>query len=152
MKTQTAKKIAIEEIKKHNLNDWSFKFDFAKSRFGQCNFRTKTITLSKELTELNEPDKVINTIKHEIAHALVGAGHGHNLTWKNKAVEVGCLPQRCYSKEVITPQYKYTWECPNCKRRINSRRKIKSSCYKCCNQFNNGKYTKKFKFKKVGLK
>ena len=32
---------------------------------------------------------------HEIAHALVRKGHGHDAVWKAKALSIGCDGQRC---------------------------------------------------------
>jgi SNF2 family DNA or RNA helicase len=34
--------------------------------------------------------ELINTIRHEVAHAIVGPGHGHNEVWADKAREIGC--------------------------------------------------------------
>ena len=41
----------------------------------------------------HDPDEVRDTILHEIAHALVGPGHGHDAVWKAKCVEVGAKPE-----------------------------------------------------------
>lgn len=36
-----------------------------------------------------------DTILHEIAHALVGPNHCHDLVWKAKCLEIGATPRRC---------------------------------------------------------
>jgi predicted SprT family Zn-dependent metalloprotease len=67
------------------------------------------------LAALNDEAKVKDTILHEIAHALVGAGHGHNHVWKRKCIEIGAKPERCYSsKEVETPKLRYYVICEGC--------------------------------------
>ena len=42
----------------------------------------------------NGPEEVRDTILHEVAHALVGPGHGHDTVWKATAAQVGARPQR----------------------------------------------------------
>ena len=36
---------------------------------------------------------VLDTILHEIAHALVGSHHKHDAVWKAKCKEIGCDPK-----------------------------------------------------------
>jgi predicted SprT family Zn-dependent metalloprotease len=133
-------KLAEDLIKEHGLDKlgWRFRFDTAKRRFGLCSYRRKLITLSKELTLLNDYSHVRNTILHEIAHALVGSGHGHNYIWKNKAVEIGCTGDRCYSSEVIKPVGKYVAVCPNghTHYKHKHRRNRTQSCGTCSNKYN----------------
>ena len=111
MNLQQAKKLAIEQMDKHGLLDlgWSFEYDNAKSRFGVCRYRLKVIGLSMPLVSANEEAAVRDTILHEIAHALVGTGHGHDSVWKAKCREIGAKPERCYSSEdtnVIAGKYR----------------------------------------------
>lgn len=94
---------------------WTFKFDSAKRRFGVCKYRPKVIGLSSHLTELNDIERVRNTILHEIAHALVGASHGHDNVWRRKAIEIGCDGERCCDvRAVVTPESRYIAICPTC--------------------------------------
>ena len=73
---------------RHGLGDWTFQFDRAKRRFGACNYTTRTISLSRTLTRLNDDAAVRETLLHEIAHALTpGAGHGP--AWQVKCLEFG---------------------------------------------------------------
>jgi predicted SprT family Zn-dependent metalloprotease len=112
-----AQRLANALMVKHDLiiKGWRFEFDNAKKRFGACHYGTKRITLSKVLVELNSEVEVKDTILHEIAHALVGYRHGHNSIWRQKALEIGCNGNRCYSsKEVVTPKLKYQAVCGGC--------------------------------------
>jgi predicted SprT family Zn-dependent metalloprotease len=141
MDKDKAKKIAIGLMKKHGLITdffpWTFKFDNAKRRFGSCDERSRLITLSLSLTELNEEAEVTNTILHEIAHALAGCVHGHNWVWKQKALEIGCTGDRCYkSSEVVTPTGNYVAICKNGHSRSKMRKpKRTMSCGKCSRKF-----------------
>lgn len=147
MKLEDAKALAELWIEFHKLtNGWSFKFDNAKCRFGLCSFRKKTISLSRHLVELNSESEVEETILHEIAHALVGPRHGHDLVWKKKALAIGCNGKRCYDLGVVVPKSKYILTCLNCGGIFECNRKpIQSiACSKCCKHFNFGRYDPRF--------
>ena len=104
-------------MKQHGLTSlgWFFELDNAKRRFGVCRFGNRTIGISRHLAALNDEAKVKDTILHEIAHALVGPGHGHDYTWKRKCIEIGAKPERCYSStEVTTPKLRYYAICEGC--------------------------------------
>ena len=60
-----------------------------------CRYGTRTIELSVFLVDRNGPEEVRDTILHEIAHALVGPGHGHDAVWKRQCIEIGARPVRC---------------------------------------------------------
>jgi predicted SprT family Zn-dependent metalloprotease len=138
MKLHEAEQIAKNLMSKHGLTDWTFSFDRAVVRFGCCKYRTKQITLSTKLTELNDETHVENTILHEIAHALVGAGVGHSRTWRRAAQSIGCTATRCYSEEVVTPVLNYVGVCPNGHevKRVKKPSPRKTSCGLCCPRFN----------------
>lgn len=141
-----AKHLAEELLRKHKLDiEWSFVFDTAKRRFGCCNYLKKQISLSEELTRLNEEYHVRDTILHEIAHALVPKGVHHGKEWKDVCVRIGANPSATYSNQVIRPKYKYQAVCKNCGHTYMARRKLKVSCIACCKKFNHGRYTKKYK-------
>ena len=149
MKLSSATKIAMTLMKEHGLLDkgWKFTYDRAVRRFGCCNYKEMTISLSKKLVELNDEELVIDTILHEIAHALVGKGQGHNRIWRRQAVSIGCNGARCYGNEVVQPTLKYTLTCPNCGR-VTHRAKLRSglACGSCCRAYNGGKYSAEYKF------
>ena len=84
-----AQELAIFLMKKHLLLDWTFNWNNRKSSFGLCSYRKKSIQLSKVLTAVRPEEDVRNTILHEIAHALVGSGHGHNDVWRNMCYRIG---------------------------------------------------------------
>lgn len=133
MELDDVKKLAEELIVFHKL-DWKFKFDNAKKRFGVTKYRTKTISLSRHLCQLNTVENVRDTILHEIAHALAGPKAGHGIVWKKIAKEIGASTERCYSiQEVVVPKAKWNATCPSCKRVITRHRKTDGlSCGVCC--------------------
>lgn len=145
MQLTDVEKLAGQLFKSHDLEGWHFKFDNAVKRFGLCNYRDRTISLSRHLVQLNPEPVVTNTLLHEIAHALVGAGHGHNRVWVRRALSIGCDGQRCYSRsEVKAPELPYKLTCPACGRVAARARRPAASlaCGRCCA----GKYNRAFIF------
>ena len=82
-------------LREHGLDDWTIVADRAKTRAGVCRFARRQIGLSAPITALHYEDEVLDTILHEIAHALVGPQHGHDAVWRAKAREIGCSGERC---------------------------------------------------------
>jgi len=99
-----------DKIEEHGLADagWSGKFDGARKRFGCCDYGKKEISLSKALVDLNPESEVLDTVLHEIAHALAEIEHGeccgHDQRWKAICTRIGARPQACYDNEdVVSP-------------------------------------------------
>ena len=82
-------------MNQHGLTNWAIQTDRAKKRFGLCMHRCKTISISERHFLFSPQEDIVDTILHEIAHALVGPGHGHNHVWKAKCREIGAKPIRC---------------------------------------------------------
>lgn len=94
---------AEEQLEIYGLKEegWVFVWDTkAIKRYGQCRYRKREIGITQKLALINDFERTQDVVLHEIAHALVGAGHGHNQVWKDKCVEIGANPQQYYySKE-----------------------------------------------------
>ena len=144
MNLAAAETLARQLFSKHNLKKWDFKFDHARRRFGCCTFAMKTISLSKILVELNSPQKVHDTLLHEIAHAVVGPRHAHDKIWRAKIIEIGGeASARFREKEVEIPRAKFVAVCPNCKKEfpVFRRNSKKVACRACCRKFNRGRFS-----------
>jgi predicted SprT family Zn-dependent metalloprotease len=94
------RQLAYDLLSKHGLHDWSFAFNRRKRHLGLCLFHLHTIELSVYLILKNPDEEILDTILHEIAHALVGPGHGHDAVWKKKCLEIGARPVRCSDAEM----------------------------------------------------
>lgn len=102
-------------MNQHGLYNWQFEWSRSRRIFGTCYSHSRRITVSPHLTELNSEYEVRDTILHEIAHALVGPGHRHDVIWKVKAKEIGARPERCYSSnKVVEPPRKWHGTCVSC--------------------------------------
>src|SRR5438270_5389629 len=68
----------------HGLGDWTFAFNRRRRAMGYCYSASKTIELSIYFVERNSDEVILDTLLHEIAHALVGTEHGHDEVWKEQ--------------------------------------------------------------------
>ena len=97
---------AIEQLKRWGLtgdynNDWCMVWDKSVRRYGQCRYHKQEVGISKHMTKLNSIEETKDVVLHEIAHALTGMGHGHDVVWKRMCVKVGARPERCYKPERV---------------------------------------------------
>jgi predicted SprT family Zn-dependent metalloprotease len=113
----------------HRLDAWGFRFDSHKRRFGVCSYRERYIGVSWPVCQLNADTDIMNTIKHEIAHALTpGAGHG--LRWKLQAMVIGAKPQTCAEDHVIAVPGRWQFHCP-CGMEYNRYKRPREGKYRC---------------------
>jgi SprT protein len=102
-------------MNEHGLGHWSFGFDKARNRFGCCNYTLRTITLSEHIVGVNTLDRCIETVQHEVAHALAGYDAAHGPVWKTHARAVGLAnPKRCCSVADVAAVAKYRGFCSGC--------------------------------------
>lgn len=91
-------KIATDLVREHVVDGdlWKVKYDRSKARYGSCDERKKTISLSKIHAKFATDSEFKNTVLHEIAHAIAGHAAGHGKEWKRVAQELGCDAKRCH--------------------------------------------------------
>ena len=149
VKLEQARALAEDLLREHGLLEWTFKFDQAKRRFGSCRYHTKTITLSKHLTQLNAASQVRETLLHEIAHALT-PGTGHGEAWREKCEQLGIAPHRCYrAEQVEQPPPRYLLVCDRCglQQPRYRRSRTQAACKRCCVKYNGGRYSEKYRLR-----
>ena len=122
--------LGMQLLADYGLKDWRLRLDHARRRAGQCDYRTKTISLSRHYVRYAQEAHIKDTILHEIAHALVGPNHGHDAVWRQKAREIGCSATRCHTLEFA--KAKWLMRCPQgCFSVERHRRKKGLVCAQC---------------------
>lgn len=116
-----ARELALELMAAHGLRGWSFGFNRRKEATGLCDFHRRAIELSIYFVERNPHEEIRDTILHEIAHALVGPGHGHDNVWKRKCVAIGARPERTGEAEM--PPGRWQARCGRCGKEFNRHRR-----------------------------
>src|SRR5215471_9424638 len=91
MDRNLATKFARKELDRHGLLDWGIRLntDLSIGFYGLCSHKDKCIILNAHHIDTHPVPEIEDTIKHEIAHALVGPGKGHGPEWTTKAMEIG---------------------------------------------------------------
>jgi len=84
-------------LEQHGLNDYKVRIDPNESKFGAIHyeFPYKLVVLNGLYVDVHGEPEILDTIKHEIAHAIVGNKHGHDDVWKAKARELGTHTGPC---------------------------------------------------------
>ncbi|VTR92600.1 Uncharacterized protein OS=Phycisphaera mikurensis (strain NBRC 102666 / KCTC 22515 / FYK2301M01) GN=PSMK_31170 PE=4 SV=1: SprT-like [Gemmata massiliana] len=105
-------------LNSHGLTAWEFGFNANVRRAGVCFYphagEPGRIELSVHFASRNTDEEVLDTLLHEIAHALVGPRHGHDAVWRAKCRAIGARPEACYGEEIEMPRGRWRARCPGC--------------------------------------
>ena len=121
----------------HGLANIPIQWDKAKNRMGGCchmGDQVLYLTFSSVLMPLLADSEVLDTIRHEIAHAKCPLGK-HGAEWQAAAIAIGAAPFPCKAVEIDNKLvgYKYIAPCacgPTV--HVSSRRRTRSvRCAKC---------------------
>ncbi len=124
---------AGRELMKHGLHGWTFGLAATKRRLGVCKYRTKRIEISEYYALNSAAQTVLDTLLHEIAHAIAGPAARHGPVWKAVAIRLGATPRACEkSHEAVLKPGDWQASCPNCKKIFHRYRRPKSlTGYRC---------------------
>ncbi len=102
------------ELLQEHLGDgsWTFAFDHAKTRAGQCDFARRRITVSRHLAARFSADDVEQVLLHEVAHALSGPRAGHGPTWQRTARRLGYTGSRLHDGPIASELAPWVGTCP----------------------------------------
>lgn len=139
------KALTEKTMREHGLHGWKVRIGSAVRQLGSCNSGTRTITISHPMAEANPMAEVMDTILHEIAHALAGPGAGHGPAWRSMARTIGAKPNRVASSSTVAPPKTLRGVCPNCsKTYLRHRRTTGAACSPCCRRYNGGHHSTDF--------
>lgn len=80
----------------HGLHEWNLRFDESIRFLGKCNYRDKTVHLSRSHALDGKDTEIRDTILHEIAHAIAGPKARHGPKWKTIAKQIGAKPRASF--------------------------------------------------------
>ena len=133
MELEKLKSIAAQELKKHGLHGWAFGLADTKRRLGVCKYRQKRIEIAEYYARHSPEESVLDTLMHEIAHALAGPAANHGPRWKAVAIRLGATPRSCEtSQQAVVEPGDWQATCPACKRTAQLYRRPRSlTGYRC---------------------
>lgn len=101
----------------HRLPGWTFGLSGSKRRLGVCKYRRKRIEISEYYARHNPDAAVLDTLRHEIAHAMAGPAAKHGPAWKAVAARIGATPRACDdSPDTVVEPGDWRAACPGCNR------------------------------------
>jgi predicted SprT family Zn-dependent metalloprotease len=123
MKIETVRFEVESLLAKHGLLEkgWRFKLANGKRLMGECIYGRNEIRISRWLITMGTDEEILDTLRHEVAHAVVGPGHHHGLKWKLVARQLGAKPEACVSEVSYTVPHKYEVLCGCCHKVVQKR-------------------------------
>lgn len=91
--------LVLELMRTYEVSHFKYELGFSSKFIGRCNYSKQTIILNYVYVFRYNLSEIKNVILHEIAHVLVGPGHGHKEIWQNKAKELGVTWTKRYRKK-----------------------------------------------------
>jgi hypothetical protein len=125
--------LASREMTKHGLHGWAFGLSDTKRQLGVCKYRKKRIEIA-EYSVLNSPQESdLDTLLHEIAHAIAGPAARHGPAWKAVAIRLGATPRACdNSEEAVVKPGDWQATCSACKKVFHRYKRPRSlNGYRC---------------------
>lgn len=124
-------KLANDLLADNNLYNWKCEVSYdARTWLGITRHSNKRILISNYLLESQDNDNILDTILHEIAHALCGYDEAHGDKWLRTARKLGCTGEVTGNR--LAP-YVYSAICGDCGYEYNrdTLRNSKFSCKNC---------------------
>lgn len=113
--------VDVQSVAENLINEWLSKYKWKlefisqKKMLGRCQYVPKTIQINKFWCAVLTEEEILDTIKHEIAHAYCfehGNDDNHGNNWKVAAVKIGAKPYACYAGSIKPPvRYKAKCDC-----------------------------------------
>lgn len=95
--------------------DILFSINDCKKNAAICFDNPPEILVSRYFLEspTTTPKRLEDVLLHELAHAIVGPGEGHNDKWKECARNIGCTSDVCAGPFLKKKDYNFVLTCPD---------------------------------------
>lgn len=125
--------VAAQKLAEYGLTGWTFGLADTRRRLGACKHRQRRIEVSEYYARNNPDAAVLDTLLHEVAHAIAGPAAGHGPVWKAVAVRVGATPRACDdSPATVVQPGDWRTTCPACNRTHHRYKRPKAlTGYRC---------------------
>lgn len=95
--------IGKDLVAQYGLADWEVAVQGHSTNpcLGRCDYAKKKLSIETYAADLMSEEEVKGVWLHEIAHALVGAGHDHSEAWQAKCQEIGGIESPAYTPKQL---------------------------------------------------
>lgn len=121
---------ACELMVESGLGDWKIELNKKRTSLAETYQHQKTIKYSRYFLIKATKEDLEGVSYHEIAHALLGAGHGHDKTFRELCTRLAGTDKYA-SRQVDIPLRRYRYTCPNCGASGGKNIKRQFVCGKC---------------------
>ena len=129
-KLEQAMLVIAQLMADNGLSKWTVKLNNKRASLAETWHSQKTITFSKYFILAADKSQVVGVTLHEVTHAILGAGHGHDKLFVEKCTEIS--PNADYAKYATSmPLRKYILTCPRCGQSGSNNKNEVRYCGKC---------------------
>ena len=107
---------------------WTWGWNTRVTAGAVTKFRGEVIEFSTHYVDAATPEQLLNTVLHEIAHAIVGPGEGHGAYWRSTHIALGGDGSRCHDVQISRDVYPIVADC-DCSRGAHYRTRMPRKGY-----------------------
>jgi predicted SprT family Zn-dependent metalloprotease len=103
-----------------------------RNTLGVCRHSIREIELNGNWAKCAPEEELLDTIRHELAHAVLPAGKGHGVEWKLMAAWLGARPEQYSSLQKALHGYRgYLMHCADCRKLVGLRARRPKRARRC---------------------
>lgn len=112
------------------LGEWKVRVVDSTDVLAETFHYKKEITFSKKFLKITTREQLFGVMYHEIAHAILGPGHGHGEKFIEMCREIG-VPDEYITSHIPIHVREYTHSCGSCTFEASHDRDVLLYCPKC---------------------
>lgn len=133
MNATEARALARKMMDDNGLGQWKVEINDNKSRLGYCDYMRNTLAFSTFFfNQENAREMFLNTVRHEMAHAIVGPlVKAHGSEWRAACRRLGGVARASTLVKVDDSEFSWVGRCPCGKGIKRNHRKPQSFSWTC---------------------